>query len=418
MNPSSRKRITIIICIATIIIVALLSSLASASYFSAHGLYSVSGHSINQDELNNKLHRLDEVYSILMDQYYQDLDSEVLIQGAIDGMFSAVNDPYTFYYTPEKMASTNADRLGLYVGIGVEVRIFGDGCIYVTRVFDNSPAQLSGIQRGDIIVSADGVDLHADTADELTEAVSHIKGEQGTSVHIGLMRTGESVEMDVLRQSVVSNRVEYHSLDNNILYVRLYDFFGDAVSGMQEAVAYAEEHSFDGMIVDVRGNPGGQLDICVNICDMFLDEGVIVYTLDRQQRRTEYTAKNGKIDIPVAVLVNGESASASEIFAAALKDYSVATIVGTTTYGKGVVQTQYPFSSDGAGMQLTTSAYYTPLGESIDKKGVTPDITVEAAETTQQTLIEGPTLVNDPQLRAAWEKLLSSKEEAQADDAA
>ena len=343
-----------------------------------------------------------------MDQYYEELDPDTLIQGAIDGMFSAVDDPYTYYYTPEKMAATNADRVGLYVGIGVEVRIFGDGKIYVTRVFDGSPAQDAGILRGDIIVSADDIQLSAVTGEELTEAVSHIKGEQGTSVHIGISRGEEILEMDVLRLSVVSNRVEYHTLDNGILYVRLYDFFGDAVNGMQGAIAYAQENGLNGMIVDIRGNPGGQLDICVNICDMFLDEGVIVYTLDRQQHRMDYNATNGKVEIPVAVIVNGESASASEIFAAALKDYGIATIVGTTTYGKGIVQTQYQFPSDGAGMQLTTSAYYTPNGMSIHKTGVTPDIVVEAAETTQQTLLEGPTLENDPQLKAAWE-LISEK---------
>ena len=141
---------------------------------------------------------------------------------------------------------------------------------------------------------------------------------------------------------------------------------------------------------------------------MFLDEGVIVYTLDRQQHKIEYKATNGKVELPVAVIVNGETASASEIFAAALQDYGIASIVGTTTYGKGIVQTQYQFPSDGAGMQLTTSAYYTPNGKSIHKTGVTPDVVVEAAETTQQTLLEGPTLENDPQLKAAWE-LLTAK---------
>jgi carboxyl-terminal processing protease len=362
----------------------------------------------NLAEENARYQRLDEVYNILMEQYYEELDPDTLIQGAIDGMFSAVDDPYTYYYTPERMAATNADRVGLYVGIGVEVRIFGDGKIYVTRVFDGSPAQDVGILRGDIIVSADDIQLSAVTSEELTEAVSHIKGEQGTSVHIGISRGEEILEMDVLRLSVVSNRVEYHTLDNGILYVRLYDFFGDAVNGMQGAIAYAQENGLNGMIVDIRGNPGGQLDICVNICDMFLDEGVIVYTLDRQQHRMDYKATNGKVEMPVAVIVNGESASASEIFAAALKDYGIATIVGTTTYGKGIVQTQYQFPSDGAGMQLTTSAYYTPNGMSIHKTGVTPDIVVEAAETTQQTLLEGPTLENDPQLKAAWE-LISEK---------
>ncbi len=407
MNSGSRKTITVLICVITLIAVASVSVMLTTGIL-ANRKETLGLLRNNLAEENARYQRLDEVYNILMEQYYEELDPDTLIQGAIDGMFSAVDDPYTYYYTPERMAATNADRVGLYVGIGVEVRIFGDGKIYVTRVFDGSPAQDAGILRGDIIVSADDIQLSAVTSEELTEAVSHIKGEQGTSVHIGISRGEEILEMDVLRLSVVSNRVEYHTLDNGILYVRLYDFFGDAVNGMQGAIAYAQENGLNGMIVDIRGNPGGQLDICVNICDMFLDEGVIVYTLDRQQHRMDYKATNGKVEMPVAVIVNGESASASEIFAAALKDYGIATIVGTTTYGKGIVQTQYQFPSDGAGMQLTTSAYYTPNGMSIHKTGVTPDIVVEAAETTQQTLLEGPTLENDPQLKAAWE-LISEK---------
>ena len=405
MNSGSRKTITVLICVITLIAVASVSVMLTTGIL-ANRKETLGLLRNNLAEENARYQRLDEVYNILMEQYYEELDADTLIQGAIDGMFSAVDDPYTYYYTPERMAATNADRVGLYVGIGVEVRIFGDGKIYVTRVFDGSPAQDAGILRGDIIVSADDIQLSAVTSEELTEAVSHIMGEQGTSVHIGISRGEEILEMDVLRLSVVSNRVEYHTLDNGILYVRLYDFFGDAVNGMQGAIAYAQENGLNGMIVDIRGNPGGQLDICVNICDMFLDEGVVVYTLDRQQHRMDYKATNGKVEMPVAVIVNGESASASEIFAAALKDYGIATIVGTTTYGKGIVQTQYQFPSDGAGMQLTTSAYYTPNGMSIHKTGITPDIVVEAAETTQQTLLEGPTLENDPQLKAAWELIL------------
>ncbi|MBR5986058.1 MAG: S41 family peptidase [Clostridia bacterium] len=418
MNSGSRKLITALICVFTLIAVAAVSvSVTNTVIAKNSGKTNTAYWNIpSSNDTNESFQRISEVYNILVSEYYVDLDSDTLIQGAIDGMFSAVDDPYTFYYTPEKMAATNADRLGLYVGIGVEVRIFGDGKIYVTRVFDGSPAQQAGVQRGDIIVSADGIQLGANTGEELTEAVSHIKGEQGTSVHIGISRANETLEMDVLRQSVISNRVEYRELENGILYIRLYDFFGDAVSGMQNAIAYAREHGLTGMIVDLRGNPGGQLDICINICDMFLDEGVIVYTLDRQQNRVDYTARNGKVDIPVAVLVNGETASASEIFAAALQDYGVATVIGTTTYGKGIVQTQYQFPTDGAGMQLTTSAYYTPKGVSIHKTGVTPDIVIEEAETTQQTLLEGPTLENDPQLKAAWEMLIPK--EAENEDAA
>ena len=415
MNSGYRKTITVLICVITLIAVASVSVMLTTGIL-ANRKETLGLLRNNLAEENARYQRLDEVYNILMEQYYEELDPDTLIQGAIDGMFSAVDDPYTYYYTPERMAATNADRVGLYVGIGVEVRIFGDGKIYVTRVFDGSPAQDAGILRGDIIVSADDIQLSAVTSEERTEAVSHIKGEQGTSVHIGISRGEEILEMDVLRLSVVSNRVEYHTLDNGILYVRLYDFFGDAVNGMQGAIAFAQENGLNGMIVDIRGNPGGQLDICVNICDMFLDEGVIVYTLDRQQHRMDYNATNGKVEIPVAVIVNGESASASEIFAAALKDYGIAIIVGTTTYGKGIVQTQYQFPSDGAGMQLTTSAYYTPNGMSIHKTGVTPDIVVEAAETTQQTLLEGPTLENDPQLKAAWE-LISEKVKVREDAA-
>jgi carboxyl-terminal processing protease len=195
---------------------------------------------------------------------------------------------------------------------------------------------------------------------------------------------------------VTQDRVEYEILEGDIGYVLLYDFFGSAMEGVDAALGYFEEQKVKGIIFDVRDNPGGLLDYCIGITDHFVDGGVIVYTEDRNGEREYYNATEGRIELPLAVLTNKDSASASEIFAAAIQEAGTGVIVGETTYGKGIVQTLYQFYSDGAGMQLTTSAYYTQSGKSIHKSGVTPDLAVEESEEGDSQL--------EAALRLLWEQ--------------
>ena len=354
-----------------------------------------------EDGYDARYARLDEVYDRLMNEYYIELDEHTLIQGAIDGMMESVGDPFTFYYTPEEMARTNSDRVGHYVGIGIQVTCNDEGQIVIIRVFAAGPSKEAGLLSGDIILSADGIELQAFTSDELTEAVSHIKGEQGTYVSLIIKRGDELIETKVLRDNVISERVYYGMLDESIGYIELTEFFGDAVSEMENAVEKLSEEGAEAIIFDLRGNGGGQLDICLDILDIFLSDSLIVYTENRAGERQYYYSDDEKNDIPLAVLIDENSASASEITASALSENERAVLFGSTSYGKGIVQSLYVFPGDGAGMQLTTSAYYTPKGNSIHQVGVMPDYAVESGEVRFSMANESGTYEEDTVVMAA-----------------
>ncbi len=376
MRTVSRKVCTVIIAVTTAILLVVLSVFVTLALTNGTTAGAIAAG--NQGESYEKRYRrLDEVYNRLMSEYYIEVDSETLLQGAIDGMMASLNDPYTFYYTPEEMSSTNSARSGSYVGIGVQVIRNEDNYIEITRVFSNGSAKEAGLMKGDLILSADGTELRPKTDDELTECVAIIKnGEIGTFTELGVQRDDERFTLSVERRIAVQDRVEYEILEGDIGYVWLYDFFGTAVQGVDEALAFFTENDCKGIIFDVRDNPGGSLDDCLTITDRFLDSGIIVYTKDRNGIRLNYEATPGRVSLPLIILVNGRSASASEIFSAAIQEAGNGIVMGETTYGKGIVQTMYQFQ-DGAGMQLTTSAYYTAGGKSIHLSGVTPDYVVE-----------------------------------------
>ena len=407
MTKISRKTLAIVAAICAVFAVASASiSLTVALQNASAGVESPL-HVTTQEEYEaaQRYSRLEEVYQRLMGEYYMELDSETLVQGAIDGMLESVGDPYTFYYTPEDLAKMYEDHNGLYCGVGMLVSSDKQGRLVVLRVFKNSPAQAAGLLPGDVILSADGEAVSAETTEAMNMATARIKGEAGTYVTLSLLRREQTLELKIERNSVSVNRVEYQILDGNVGYLVLYEFFGDAVSGVREALNAFKEAGVRGIIFDVRSNTGGQLDICLDICDMVLPEGLIVYTEDRNGRRENYYSDAEHCEIPMVVLVNEMSASASEIFAAAIQDYGVAKIVGTKTFGKGIVQTQYEFQSDGAGMQLTTSRYFTPKGRSIHGEGVTPDVVVEMNDTYDAS-IYAPDMNNDNQLKTAYDELL------------
>lgn len=407
MTKISRKTLAIVAAICAVFAVASVSvSLTMALQNASAGVESPL-HVITQQEYETaqRYARLEEVYQRLMGEYYKELDSDTLVQGAIDGMMESVGDPYTFYYTPEDLAKMYEDHNGQYCGVGMLVSSDKQGRLVVLRVFKNSPAQTAGLLPGDVILSADGEAVSAETTETMSMATARIKGEAGTYVRLSVLRKEQTLELDIERNNVSVNRVEYQILDGNVGYLVLYEFFGDAVSGVREALNAFEEAGVRGIIFDVRSNTGGQLDICLDICDMVLPEGLIVYTEDRNGRRENYYSNADRCEIPMVVLVNEMSASASEIFAASIQDYGVAKIVGTKTFGKGIVQTQYEFPSDGAGMQLTTSRYFTPKGRSIHGEGVTPDVVVEMNDSYDAS-IYAPDMNNDNQLKTAYDVLL------------
>ena len=350
-----------------------------------------------------RLQRAEEILALVEGLYYREVDEEALETAAIDGMLAALDDPYTFYYTNEAYAAMNEETTGRYVGVGLLVGEDENGALTVLRVFRDSPAEAAGMKAGDELTAIDATPVGAGTALGLTETTALLKGDGEAPVRVEVSRDGEALAFTLTRGDVNINYVEYSILEGEVGYLSIYQFTGDDVSGVEEALSAFRQAGVTALVVDVRSNPGGLLDDVVKICDMLLPEGLIVYTEDRSGAREEYYADGEYWNVPMAVLVNGESASASEIFAAAVQDTGRGVVVGEVTYGKGVVQTLYSFP-EGDGVQLTTAVYYTPSGRSIHGQGVTPDIEVSLAADAS-VVYHAPDAQTDAQLQAALEAL-------------
>ena len=401
-----KRRVVIITAVVwMLVIVAVASSALTALVLSgSDGSSALRVVGEDEYEIIDRYRRLDEVRATLMNEYYQPLDEDELVLGAIRGMMSAVGDPYTFYYTADEMTAANEEFGGVYHGVGMLVQLTDDGAIEVARVYEDSPAEAAGVRMGDRIVAVDGVEVSGESAQTLNEAIDRIQGEDGTTVVLSVQRDGEILDLEVMRAEVSISYVEYQIINGDIGYINISQFSGNDVEGFQEAVSALQAAEVSGVIIDIRNNPGGLLTDVVEIADALLPEGLIAYVEDGHGNRTEYTSDADYWDVPLVVLVNGMSASASELLSAAIQDYGRGTIVGTTTYGKGIVQTLITFAEDGAGMQLTTASYYSPSGRSIHENGVEPDVTVELSEDCDLT-VPSPNLENDNQLAAALEAL-------------
>lgn len=367
-------------------------------------------HSINRlitqaevDELE-RYARLNEVYEMITNDYYIDVDEDKLILGAIDGMTASLNDPYTYYQTPEDVEEEQTYEEGVYYGIGVQLLAGSDDKLYVTRAYANSPARKAGIRSGDIVTAIAGEALTGSSTEQLNRAVDMIRGEQYTSVDVTVLRGGEELTFNVTRDTVTINRVEYSVLEGNIGYIAIYEFMGDDVAGFNEALDALLKQKVSALVIDLRDNPGGLLSDVLDIADRLLDEGLVVYMENRHGERQSFYSKKGGVNLPMAVLVNGFSASASEVLTGALQDYGVADVVGETTFGKGIVQTITTFGGDGAGLHMTTESYYTPNGRSIHGTGIEPDVII-APEENDEINAEQPDPAKDAQLRKAVELL-------------
>ncbi|SCJ73767.1 Probable CtpA-like serine protease [uncultured Clostridium sp.] len=348
--------------------------------------------------------RLDDVYQRIMKNYYETPDGEKLINGAIKGMVEGLDDPYSRYYTPEEYTESQQDAEGLYYGIGVVVSMDKDTHqLNIIKVYSDTPAQEVDLRKGDVITSVDGADL---SGMELSQITALIKGEELSQVKLTILRDGQTLEKTLTRRQVTVDRVEWHMMADNIGYIQISEFRGNALEKMEAAIAEMKDKGAKGIVLDLRDNPGGMMDIVVPIADMLLPEGLIVYTEDVNGNRREEKSDAEMLNLPLTVLINGNSASASEILAGAIQDYGVGTLIGTTTYGKGIVQSIMPYKEDGAALQITTSRYFTPNGRNIHGEGIAPDITVEMPE----ELLKNPqdlTEENDPQLQKALEVLKS-----------
>lgn len=322
------------------------------------------------------LQKVETLEMLIKSRYYLDeVDSDTLREGAYEGIVNALGDPYSVYYTKEEAEELFQDTEGIYYGIGAYVQLDSvTGYGMISGTIKGAPAEEVGLRAGDIIYKVEGEDMGGL---ELSQVVARIKGEEGTKVHITLVRDGEELEVDVERRKVESPTVSYEMLDEQKGYVQITEFDDVTVHQFEEALEFLKDNKAQGMILDLRANPGGSLNAVVEIADMLLGDGLILYTEDKQGNCDEYRSDaDMAIDIPIVVLVDGNSASASEVLSGALKDHEKATLVGTTTFGKGIVQTIRSLK-DGSALKLTISAYYTPSGTNIHGTGIEPDVVVE-----------------------------------------
>lgn len=332
-----------------------------------------SAESVTDDVVVEKLGVLEET----VDKYFwKDVEEETLQDGIYKGMLAALDDPYSVYYTKEELISLQQQTEGIYYGIGAYIsKDLETGYVQISRIIKGTPAEESDLMQGDYIYAIEGESMYGKESDYV---VSKIKGEEGTFVTITVLREGEAdpIDIDVERRRIESPTVEYEMYDNGMAYIQITEFDFVTTGQFEEAYNQAKADGMKGLIIDLRSNPGGNLSTVCDIARMLLPKGLIVYTEDKYGKREEYKCDgSNEIDVPLVVLADGYSASASEILTGAVKDYGIGTIVGTTTYGKGIVQKVINLS-DGSALKLTVSTYFTPNGNNIHGIGIEPDIEV------------------------------------------
>lgn len=306
--------------------------------------------------------------------YYDGLDKEKLQNGLCEGLISGLDDKYSVYYNQDDYEQMQISTTGKYYGIGLGLQQDKDTMVVsATKVYEGTPSEQAGLKAEDIVVSVDGTDA---ASMELTELVKMIRGEEGTSVHLEVYRpsSDEYLSFDVERANVTLPSVSSKMMEGGIGYIHISSFETDTAKQFETELADLQAQGMEALILDIRYNGGGLVPAVVQILDDILPEGVVVYTEDKNGKREEYTSDGSTyLDFPLAVLINESSASASEILAGAVKDFDYGTLIGTTTYGKGIVQTIFPLE-DGDAVKLTTAKYFTPKGNYIHGAGIEPDI--------------------------------------------
>lgn len=325
--------------------------------------------------INNSVRaKINELAGAIDEFYYEDVDTEELTNGLYRGLFASLGDPYSAYYTEEEYEEMMISASAQYYGIGAVLQQDRDTMqVQIKKIYDNTPALEAGLEEGDIVVSVEDIDARSM---ELSELVTHIRGEENSRVHLVIRRQGEEeeLEFDVRRGKVDVPTVDSMMLEDEIGYIIIAEFGEATAEDFKQHVERLQAQGMKKMVIDLRDNPGGMLSSVAEILDYILPEGLIVYTEDKYGNRQELTSDAEHfLNLPMAVLINGNSASCSEIFAGAIRDYDYGTLIGTTTYGKGVVQTVRPLS-DRSAIKLTTARYFTPKGENIHGTGIDPDI--------------------------------------------
>lgn len=354
--------------IIAVLLIAIISSISTLGL-----IYYALG--FNEQGFSN-LMRFITAYRFIETKYVNDTDDVKLIDGAIDGMVKSLNDPHSNYLSPKMYKTLMEQTEGSFAGIGVVMGIDNEQKIHIVGIMENSPGQKAGLQEGDEILAVDGVPV---TQMAFDEVAAHVRGQAGTDVVLTIMRDNTNQDITITRDNIKLKTVGHKMLDNNIGYIQIVSFSEDTANEFNEAYNDLKNQGMKALVLDLRNNPGGLLTTCVEIAKKLVPKGEIVSIVDKQGNKETYSSSLEAPEYPLVVLINKNSASASEILSGAIQDTKSGTIIGNTSYGKGSVQTILPMFEDDA-VKLTIAKYYTPSGRSIDGTGITPDIEINLDE--------------------------------------
>ncbi|WP_270510969.1 S41 family peptidase [Megamonas funiformis] len=354
--------------IIAVLLIAIISSISTLGL-----IYYALG--FNEQGFSN-LMRFITAYRFIETKYVNDTDDVKLIDGAIDGMVKSLNDPHSNYLSPKMYKTLMEQTEGSFAGIGVVMGMDNEQKIHIVGIMENSPGQKAGLQDGDEILAVDGVPV---TQMAFDEVAAHVRGQAGTDVVLTIMRDNANQDITITRDNIKLKTVGHKMLDNNIGYIQIVSFSEDTANEFNEAYNDLKNQGMKALVLDLRNNPGGLLTTCVEIAKKLVPKGKIVSIVDKQGNKETYSSSLEAPEYPLVVLINKNSASASEILSGAIQDTKTGTIIGNTSYGKGSVQTILPMFEDDA-VKLTIAKYYTPSGRSIDGTGITPDIEINLDE--------------------------------------
>lgn len=354
--------------IIAVLLIAIISSISTLGL-----IYYALG--FNEQGFSN-LMRFITAYRFIETKYVNDTDDVKLIDGAIDGMVKSLNDPHSNYLSPKMYKTLMEQTEGSFAGIGVVMGMDNEQKIHIVGIMENSPGQKAGLQEGDEILAVDGVPV---TQIAFDEVAAHVRGQAGTDVVLTIMRDNANQDITITRDNIKLKTVGHKMLDNNIGYIQIVSFSEDTANEFNEAYNDLKNQGMKALVLDLRNNPGGLLTTCVEIAKKLVPKGEIVSIVDKQGNKETYSSSLEAPEYPLVVLINKNSASASEILSGAIQDTKSGTIIGNTSYGKGSVQTILPMFEDDA-VKLTIAKYYTPSGRSIDGTGITPDIEINLDE--------------------------------------
>lgn len=380
MNNNKQKRQNIyrviMLIVLTAVITFMVTTIAMYSKFQNSGSLSSNGSSSSNE--NTLVKTLQSFKAMINKLYIGDVDEDAMIEGALKGYVEGLGDPYTEYYTKEEMADLREELNSEYVGIGVYIGNNAvDNTLVIAGTIKSSPAEEAGLKAGDVVEKIDDVSY---TGKQLSEATKVLKAEEGTTVKLTILRDGKEIEINITRRKITVEHVSSKMMDNNVAYIKIDSFDNNVSDSFKSQLTDLMKENVNGIIIDLRSNGGGIVTEATNIADLFLEKDETILITKSKKDNEEKITKSKQEPIvkntPVVILVNEGTASASEILAGALKDKYNATIVGKTTYGKGVIQSLYNLT-DGSGLKITTDEYFTPNHNKIQKTGITPDVEVD-----------------------------------------